>query len=130
MYLFPASSCVLSVIVVLLFYPETKGVELEEITRIFDEFYATSPTKRVKIRGGLRTKRKDKGKRSGEKYKAKYNPLSGGGGTGTGTSSSTTTTGDFIDDQEAFEMRALNEFDFESDNDDDINVSHTRRQML
>ena len=53
-----------------------------------------------------------------------------GGGTGTGTSSSTTTTGDFIDDQEAFEMRALNEFDFESDNDDDINVSHTRRQML
>ncbi|KGU11490.1 sugar porter (SP) family MFS transporter [Candida albicans L26] len=129
MYLFPASSCVLSVIVVLLFYPETKGVELEDITRIFDEFYATSPTKRVKIRG-LRTKRKDKGKRSGEKYKAKYNPLSGGGGTGTGTSSSTTTTGDFIDDQEAFEMRALNEFDFESDNDDDINVSHTRRQML
>ena len=81
MYLFPASSCVLSVIVVLLFYPETKGVELEDITRIFDEFYATSPTKRVKIRGGLRTKRKGKGKRSGEKYKAKYNPLSGGGGT-------------------------------------------------
>ena len=77
-------------------------------------FYATSPTKRVKIRGGLRTKRKGKGKDQVKNIKQKYNPLSGGGGTGTGTSSSTTTTGDFIDDQEAFEMRALNEFDFET----------------
>lgn len=120
MYLFPASSCVLSVIVVLLFYPETKGVELEDISRIFDEFYATSPTKRVKIKG----LRKRKGKRKGEKHKARYNPLSGGG------SGTTSTAAEFNNDQDAFEMRALNEFDFESDNDDDINISSTRRQML
>lgn len=39
MYLFPAGSCVLSVAVVLWFYPETKGVELEDIDRLFDEYY-------------------------------------------------------------------------------------------
>ena len=50
MYLFPASSCVMSVVVVMLFYPETKGVELEEIDRVFEEFYATSTMKRVKLK--------------------------------------------------------------------------------
>lgn len=45
LYLFPGSSCVISMIVVILFYPETKGVELEDIDRVFDEFYHTSGKK-------------------------------------------------------------------------------------
>lgn len=39
LYMFPASSCVISIIVVILFYPETKGIELENIDLVFDEFY-------------------------------------------------------------------------------------------
>lgn len=42
MYLFPASSCVLSVATVIYFYPETKGIELEDIDRLFDEYYGAS----------------------------------------------------------------------------------------
>lgn len=42
MYLFPATSCVLSVATVMYFYPETKGVELEDIDRLFDEYYGVS----------------------------------------------------------------------------------------
>lgn len=45
LYIFPATSCVISIVVVLLFYPETKGVELEDIDRVFDEFYNTSGKK-------------------------------------------------------------------------------------
>lgn len=40
MYLLPAGSCVVSVILVLVFYPETMGVELEDIDRVFEEFYS------------------------------------------------------------------------------------------
>lgn len=40
MYLFPAGSCLMSVAVVLVFYPETKGVELENIDGVFQEFYS------------------------------------------------------------------------------------------
>ncbi|ODV81040.1 general substrate transporter, partial [Suhomyces tanzawaensis NRRL Y-17324] len=40
MYLFPAGSCLVSVFVVLMFYPETKGLELENIDGVFKEFYA------------------------------------------------------------------------------------------
>ncbi|KAI3405069.2 hypothetical protein KGF56_002154 [Candida oxycetoniae] len=47
MYLFPAGSCILSVICVILFYPETKGAELEEIDAVFDDFYAESPFTRM-----------------------------------------------------------------------------------
>ncbi|RCK64405.1 Sugar transporter STL1 [Candida viswanathii] len=65
MYLFPASSCVMSVVVVMLFYPETKGVELEEIDRVFEEFYATSTFKRVKIKG-LRRRKSKKNKNKGK----------------------------------------------------------------
>lgn len=36
MYLFPASSCMISVFVVIYFYPETKGVELEDIDKLFE----------------------------------------------------------------------------------------------
>ncbi|CAK7899046.1 hexose transporter Hxt15p [[Candida] anglica] len=39
MYLFPASSCIISIIVVWYFYPETKGIELEDIDKLFDEYY-------------------------------------------------------------------------------------------
>lgn len=39
MYLFPASSCVMSVATVMYFYPETKGIELENIDQLFDEYY-------------------------------------------------------------------------------------------
>lgn len=39
MYLFPAVSCVLSVATVIYFYPETKGVELEDMDKLFDEYY-------------------------------------------------------------------------------------------
>lgn len=42
MYLFPATSCVISVGTVMYFYPETKGVELEDIDRLFDEYYGVS----------------------------------------------------------------------------------------
>lgn len=42
MYLFPATSCVISVGTVMYFYPETKGVELEDIDRLFDEYYGAS----------------------------------------------------------------------------------------
>lgn len=42
MYLFPATSCVLSVATVMYFYPETKGVELEDIDRLFDEYYGVT----------------------------------------------------------------------------------------
>ncbi|EGV62081.1 xylose transporter, high affinity [Yamadazyma tenuis ATCC 10573] len=41
LYLFPATSCVISIVVVVIFYPETKGVELEDIDRVFNEFYNT-----------------------------------------------------------------------------------------
>lgn len=43
MYLFPMGSCILSVVVVIFFYPETKGVELEDMDRLFDEFYGKTP---------------------------------------------------------------------------------------
>ncbi|KAK6459271.1 uncharacterized protein RJT20DRAFT_14763 [Scheffersomyces xylosifermentans] len=39
MYIFPAVSCALSIIVVILFYPETKGVELEDMDSVFEKFY-------------------------------------------------------------------------------------------
>lgn len=39
MYIFPMCSCIISVFVVYYFYPETKGAELEDIDRLFDEFY-------------------------------------------------------------------------------------------
>lgn len=42
MYLIPALSCVISVVVVVVFYPETKGIELEDIDRLFDEYYGKS----------------------------------------------------------------------------------------
>lgn len=45
MYLIPGSSCVISIIVVIMFYPETKGVELEDMDRVFEEFYKTSSSK-------------------------------------------------------------------------------------
>lgn len=41
MYLFPAASCALSVATVAVYYPETKGVELEDIDRLFAEYYGT-----------------------------------------------------------------------------------------
>lgn len=86
MYLFPASSCVMSVVVVMLFYPETKGVELEEIDRVFEEFYATSTMKRVKLKG-LRRRKSRKNKHQG-----KYSRLN----------------------DDAFEMVGLDEMDYES----------------
>ncbi|KAK6465378.1 hypothetical protein DFJ63DRAFT_20251 [Scheffersomyces coipomensis] len=42
MYLLPASSCIISIFVVIWFYPETKGVELEDIDQLFVEFYGGS----------------------------------------------------------------------------------------
>lgn len=42
MYLFPACSCVISVGTVIYFYPETKGIELEDIDRLFDEYYGVT----------------------------------------------------------------------------------------
>lgn len=47
MYLFPATSCILSVMTVAYFYPETKGVELEDIDRLFDEYYGTPNYKQI-----------------------------------------------------------------------------------
>lgn len=44
MYLFPMTSCLICIVVVYFFYPETKGVELEDIDRLFDEFYGTEKT--------------------------------------------------------------------------------------
>lgn len=41
MYIFPATSCALSILTVMYFYPETKGVELENIDQLFDEYYGT-----------------------------------------------------------------------------------------
>lgn len=38
MYLIPATSCILSVVTVYWVYPETMGVELEDIDRLFEEF--------------------------------------------------------------------------------------------
>lgn len=38
-YLFPACSCLVLFVVVALFYPETKGCELEDIEKEFDNFY-------------------------------------------------------------------------------------------
>lgn len=53
LYLFPASSCIISIIVVIIFYPETKGVELEDIDRVFDEFYnKTKPKMNEYVRVG------------------------------------------------------------------------------
>lgn len=46
-YLFPAASCILSVLTVAYFYPETKGVELENIDQLFDEYYGRVTYKRV-----------------------------------------------------------------------------------
>ncbi|KAG7195221.1 uncharacterized protein KQ657_003747 [Scheffersomyces spartinae] len=37
MYLFPAMSCVISVICVIFYYPETKGIELEDIDKMFGD---------------------------------------------------------------------------------------------
>lgn len=45
LYMFPASSCVISIIVVIYFYPETKGIELENIDIVFDEFYKRNKPK-------------------------------------------------------------------------------------
>jgi sugar porter (SP) family MFS transporter len=42
LYLFPALSCFVSVSVVLLYYPETKGVELEDMDAVFDAFYGNA----------------------------------------------------------------------------------------
>lgn len=47
MYLFPAASCLLSVMTVAYFYPETKGVELEDIDRLFEEYYGTVSYKQI-----------------------------------------------------------------------------------
>lgn len=43
MYIFPATSCAISILVVIYFYPETKGVELENIDQLFDEYYGNAP---------------------------------------------------------------------------------------
>lgn len=76
-YLFPAGSCVISVVCVVLFYPETKGIELEEIDEVFDDFYSVLPMKRTigsfarfasKIK---RRKNKNKHKNKGIKIKDK-----------------------------------------------------------
>lgn len=45
LYLFPASSCIISIVVVYFFYPETKGLELEDIDRVFNEFYKVEKPK-------------------------------------------------------------------------------------
>lgn len=45
MYLLPALSCVISVVVVVVFYPETKGIELEDIDRLFEEYYGKSSSR-------------------------------------------------------------------------------------
>lgn len=37
MYLFPATSCIISVVCVILYYPETKGIELEDIDKLFGD---------------------------------------------------------------------------------------------
>lgn len=39
LYLFPACSCVISIIVVIIYYPETKGIELEHVDKLFEEYY-------------------------------------------------------------------------------------------
>ncbi|KAM9934102.1 hypothetical protein OXX80_006299, partial [Metschnikowia pulcherrima] len=44
MYLLPATSCIISVITVITVYPETKGVELENIDRLFEDHKAGSPS--------------------------------------------------------------------------------------
>lgn len=43
MYLLPATSCIISVIVVITVYPETKGVELENIDRLFADHKPDPP---------------------------------------------------------------------------------------
>ncbi|KAI5967006.1 uncharacterized protein KGF55_000416 [Candida pseudojiufengensis] len=84
MYLFPAGSCIISVICVILFYPETKGIELEQIDEIFNDFYSINPINRIigsfqKI--GLRRRKNRKNKKNKIKDKqsrrlhAKYNRL-------------------------------------------------------
>lgn len=44
MYLLPATSCIISVITVITVYPETKGVELENIDRLFEDHKAGPPS--------------------------------------------------------------------------------------
>lgn len=47
MYLFPCISCIISIFVVIWFYPETKGVELEDIDKLFDDFYGKNQSNKV-----------------------------------------------------------------------------------
>ncbi|EGW31574.1 uncharacterized protein SPAPADRAFT_62190 [Spathaspora passalidarum NRRL Y-27907] len=59
MYLYPATSCIISIFIVLLFYPETKGVELEDMDKVFTDFYKDTTLVRVsKMR--LRKRRMNK----------------------------------------------------------------------
>ena len=116
MYLFPAGSCFISIVCVILFYPETKGIELEQIDEIFDEFYSINPFKRVvgSFDMILRKRRKIRDKQS-RRLHAKYNRLSDGhqgsihrsrGYRGGG--------GGVEDDDDTFELQALNEMDYEN----------------
>ncbi|CAK9439079.1 uncharacterized protein LODBEIA_P33030 [Lodderomyces beijingensis] len=74
MYLFPAGSCVISVVCVMMFYPETKGIELEQIDEVFDDFYRISPLNRMV--GSLRKRRGNRIKdKQGRRLNAKYNRL-------------------------------------------------------
>ncbi|CAI5758806.1 unnamed protein product [Candida verbasci] len=106
MYLFPATSCIISVVVVIIFYPETKGVELEDIDQIFDDFYSINPLNR--ITESLRRK---------NRIKRKYDKIN-----------------HQINANDNYEMQQLNEFDYEdeneneNDNDNDNDVE--RREML
>ncbi|OBA19396.1 general substrate transporter [Metschnikowia bicuspidata var. bicuspidata NRRL YB-4993] len=43
MYLFPATSCIMSVVTVITVYPETKGVELEDIDKLFEDHKGSYP---------------------------------------------------------------------------------------
>ncbi|KAG5422227.1 hypothetical protein I9W82_001322 [Candida metapsilosis] len=110
MYLFPAGSCFISIVCVILFYPETKGIELEQIDEIFDEFYSINPFKRAVGSFGmiLRRRRKIRDKQS-RRLHAKYNRLNDG----QQRRSRDFATGG-ADDDETFELQTLNDMDYEN----------------
>ncbi|KAI5968371.1 hypothetical protein CANMA_002362 [Candida margitis] len=112
MYLFPAGSCFISIVCVILFYPETKGIELEQIDEIFDEFYSINPFKRVvgSFDMILRKRKRIRDKQS-RRLHAKYNRLSDG----QQQSQSHRRSRDFGGaDDDTFELQALNEMDYEN----------------